>query len=455
MSVLVDAARLIANLGMLGQEFVGVDSPGFSGEYLAATASSMAGDGLAATATVGKMIGPRLYQWRLDRMTGGLMTERNEARYKAASDAGKSTDLILWTLTIVEVLELTTGFGPPTEGDALKDGSQQFAALHGRLKSALPNIDSWEGSASEAYAGLDQKLQELAQTMATLDLELAAVVKDQADWVTHMRLGFGILKNLLIAAYAIEWAIKLLVPAPGNVAASQTFAITVSALGITIAVGMLTNLCTWSFLNAKKADVVASKYAEAAAGTMQKGSLAEAEVAEAGQSTVSSFDAISSSMSGMSAVSETPTAASPPTANGSGRESAPLGALSDEGETPSGSGAPAAAGVPETPDKAPPPTPTAPMPTVSQLAQMSGQASKLSGQLSQHANLVNQAMGQIQQLAQMGQQGQGAAAPAEEAARAEDVESAGADAGTAGAERAPIDVATAGSEGADQRARIR
>ncbi|ORB33532.1 hypothetical protein BST39_25965 [Mycobacterium paraseoulense] len=116
------------NLGFLGQEFVGVDSPDFSGEYLAATASSMAGDGLAATATAGKVIGPRLYRWQLDRMTGGLMTDRNAARYKAAEDVGKSTDLILWTLTIVEVLELTTGFGPPTEGAVLEDGSQQFAA---------------------------------------------------------------------------------------------------------------------------------------------------------------------------------------------------------------------------------------------------------------------------------------------------------------------------------------
>ncbi|BBZ72593.1 hypothetical protein [Mycobacterium paraseoulense] len=128
MSVLADAARLIVNLGFLGQEFVGVDSPDFSGEYLAATASSMAGDGLAATATAGKVIGPRLYRWQLDRMTGGLMTDRNAARYKAAEDVGKSTDLILWTLTIVEVLELTTGFGPPTEGAVLEDGSQQFAA---------------------------------------------------------------------------------------------------------------------------------------------------------------------------------------------------------------------------------------------------------------------------------------------------------------------------------------
>jgi hypothetical protein len=84
------------------------------------------------------------------------------------------------------------------------------------------------------------------------------------------------------------------------------------------------------------------------------------------------------------------------------------------------------------------------MPSLAQVSAMSGQGAKLSGQLSQHSNLVNQAMGQIQQMAQMGQQGQGAAAPAEEAAPEEgalvaDVE--GADAGTATAERAPVEAA--------------
>ena len=87
------------------------------------------------------------------------------------------------------------------------------------------------------------------------------------------------------------------------------------------------------------------------------------------------------------------------------------------------------------------------MPTLAQVSAMSGQTPKLSGQLSQHANLVNQAVGQMQRLAQMGRQGQGDAAPAEEAALAGGVEGAGA---TEGAGRAPIEVAASGAQTAQR-----
>lgn len=436
MSVLVDAARLIANLGVLGQEFVGVDSPNFSGEYLAATASSMTGDGLAATATAGKMIGPRLYRSQLDRMTGGLMTDHNAARYKAAENVGKSTDLILWTLTAVEIMELTTGFGPPTEGDALTDGSQEFVALNGQLDSARPNTDGWEGTASEAYADLNKALQTLAQTMANLDVELAALVSDQAEWVTHMRLGFGILKNLLIAAYAIEWAIKLLVPAPGNLAAAQTFAVTVSLLGTGIAAGMLANLTTWSILNGKKANDLAEKYMEAAEATAQQGTSASAKVASACASTVGSFDTAAGGTSGMSAFSGIPTVAAlaglAPTEGVSAEDLAVLSAFNADAPSTTSP-------LPETPG-----TPEFTPPTTAQIAQASSQAAKVSAHASQHMNLVNQTMGQAQQLAQTGQQSQAA----EEDAPAED-EAAGAATGAQGAERAPIE-ATAGAQPAEQ-----
>ncbi len=80
---------------------------------------------------------------------------------------------------------------------------------------------------------------------------------------------------------------------------------------------------------------------------------------------------------------------------------------------------------------------------------MSGQAAKLSGQLSLHANLVTQAMGQIQQLASMAQQGKGVAVPAKEPAPKEAAPKEAALAGAApaeAAERAPIEAAAVGAE---------
>ncbi|OMC15305.1 MULTISPECIES: EspA/EspE family type VII secretion system effector [unclassified Mycobacterium] len=450
--ILGDAARLLASLAGLGQQFggpSGLQANFGDGEYLASSVTSLSGDALAGGATIGKMVGPRLYNWQLERMTGGLMTDRNEARMKKASDFQKSTSLILWTMTVVEILELTTGFGPPAEGDDLKAGAHQFSTLSAQLKSALPDNDSWEGSASEAYADLDSALQTMATTMAELDNKLADLVKDQAEWVTHMRLGFGVLKDVLIACYIVELIIQF-TPSAGP-AVAKIFAGIVCALGIAAALSFLGTLLNYSIKNGQQADSLAKGYEALATGTVQEGSMAEATVATSGQSTVGSFDAVSNSMSGMSALSATPPIAAPAKAdNRSEDERAPLGS-----QMSAASGTLADA-KPETPDKTTPSTPAVPMPTVGQLAQMSGQASKLSGQLSQHSQLVNQAMGQIQQLAQLGQQGQGAAAPAEEAELADDVEGAGAGLGTEGAERAPIDVAaTDAQQVSGQHVRVR
>ncbi|KAA1238489.1 hypothetical protein F0Q45_26970, partial [Mycobacterium simiae] len=100
-------------------------------------------------------------------------------------------------------MELTTGFGTPYDGNSLDNGSQHFTTLSEQLKSALPDA-SWVGSASEAYAGLGTALQNAAASMAELDTQLAALVKDQGEWVTRMRLGFGITKDILVACLLIE-----------------------------------------------------------------------------------------------------------------------------------------------------------------------------------------------------------------------------------------------------------
>ncbi|MBI2696623.1 EspA/EspE family type VII secretion system effector [Mycobacterium nebraskense] len=440
-------------MGALGSQFTGTsgfeDPTKFSGEYLAASVTSMSADGLGGGAAIAKLAG--LDGMGRIRAEGGLkgkyqLPPGHKGRLKTAGS------FILWALTIVEILEMTTGFGPPAEGSDLKAGSQQFTSLSGQLKAALPD-DGWQGSASEAYADLDTTLQDLAQTMAGLDLQLADLVENQAEWVTHMRLGFGILKDVLFAAYIIELIIRF-APAPLGPAVSQTFALTVSGLGIATAVGFLATLCTYSFENAKKADALASQYTQAAAGTVQTGSLAQAKVASTGESSVSSFGAVSASMSGMPAVTAAPVpavAAPVKPRDGADDERAPASTQMSAADA----GVGAIADAPTTPDQTTPSTPAAAMPTVAQLSAMSGQTSKLSGQLSQHSQLVNQAMGQIQQLTQMAQQGQGTAVPAEqattdEAALASDVEGAGM--GTDNAQRAPVEF-TAGAQAAPQPSR--
>lgn len=419
-AILADAARLLVNLGSLGQNFTGVDSPGFSGEYLAATVTSMSADGLAGGAALAKLGG--LDGLTRIRFEGGSVKVKSPPGSKQSLKTAGS--LILWALTVVELMELTTGFGPPAEGEDLKAGSQQFSALAAQLKSAIPDNDSWEGSASDAYAGLDTTLQNVAQTMAELDLELAALVKDQGEWVTHMRLGFGILKDLLFACYLVELIIRFAPPPLGPVV-SQAFALAVSGLGIAAAIGFLATLTTYSILNGKKADALAGRYSSLATGTVQQGSSAEATAPTAAESTVSSFEAVSASISGMPAVA----GAGAPTVAALARLAPSKGASAEDLALLSAFGGDAPAATTSVPEA--PATPGFAPPTMRQVAQASTRAASVSGQASQPMNLVNSTVG----LAQTGQQGQ----PAED-------EAAGAAPGTPGADRAPVDRAAADSD---------
>ncbi|GLE52665.1 EspA/EspE family type VII secretion system effector [Mycobacterium montefiorense] len=447
MSVFTQAARVLASLAGLGQQAAGLGVGGTSGmdaEYI----SGMATSGGADLGSLGVFGFQKYLSYQAKGMSQGQLIAR--ANRMGGSEGmksfGRSLSIISWTMVTVELLELTIGFGIPTEGEGLKTGSQQFTTLSEQLNAALPDY-TWKGSGSDAYAELDAALETMAQAMAALDLQLAALVKDQADWVNHARLGFGVLKDILLAALIIELAITLLVPAPAGPIAAKAFAIAVATLGLSVAATFIGTLTYFSVTNGQKAEALATKYSDLAAGTTQTGSAATAKGVAAGETTVSSFGAISDSMSGMSALSVTPTPApSAGAAKESKDERAPLSAQAGAGGT-------SVVGAAETsdqtaPDETAPSAPTVTMPT---LAQLSGQVSKLSSQLSQPTSLVNQAMGQLQQMVQTAQQGQGSAAPAEEAAvegaaRTGDAEGAGAGVGAAAAERAPIGAAPAGTE---------
>jgi hypothetical protein len=408
-SIFADAARVIVNLGSVGQHFTGVGDPKFSGENLAADLTSMSASGLMGLGLISRWAGRAAVQpyWIKSMIDGGARL--NEG------------DIILSAITVVEVLELTTGFGPPHEGDDLKTGSEQFTKVYEQLGSIFPD-DSWQGSASQAYAQQNKDLQDLATKMQELDAKLADVVKDQAAWVTHMRLGLGITKDLLLAAFIVKLFIYA-APPPAGPAAAHTFSVVVSTLGIAVAVAIISDLLARSIQNTQRVSDVALKYGEVAAGAKESSGVESTEKAKlpvAEQSTVSSFEDISVGMPKMSAPPEAPV----------------LTGVASGGSS-------VVAGTPEIPS-----TPGFAMPTLAQLTAMSGQGAKLSGQLSQPANLVSQAMGQVQQLASVAQQGQGAATPAKAPAPKEAAPKEAALAGAApteAAERAPIEAAAAGA----------
>jgi hypothetical protein len=431
----------LANLGQQGAG-LGLDFGGWSGsepgaEGYAATATNTAAD----LGSFGAAIGGKAMSRYIKNMSQGdlIKMQARMGGKEGVNDFAKAASIISWTITTVQLLQLTTGFGTPYDGASLLTGSQQFTSLAGQLKSALPDT-GWEGDASEAYADLDTALQSVAQKMADLDSQLAALVKNQGEWVTHMQLAFGILNDLLTTALIIELVLTMTVPAPAGPAVAKIFAITVASLGISAAVSFLGTLLGYSIENGKKADALADSYAQLVAGIVQNDSVAQSKMSVAGGSTVSSFEAISAGLSTASAIAGGPTVASPAApanerAEQRVRQDAQLSAADTRGAA-----APAAA---EAPDHTSPPTPTPTMPTLVQAAAMSGQATNLSGRVSQPETLVNQARAQLRQLAQTAAEEREPVMPellTEEAAPA------GASAATQGTERAPIGVAPAGAE---------
>ncbi|OBF02121.1 hypothetical protein A5730_23950 [Mycobacterium sp. ACS4054] len=464
MSIFAQATKIIgtlAGIAGLGQQGAGlglglgdVTGGSFSAEYIAGSATSSAGSiggigaNLAKAPLVNrydKFIRSASVEQKLkfnQRMSGNRVASPGATK-EGIKDFGKSVSVILWTITIVELLELLTGFGPPDEGGDLENGSQQFAALAAQLKSALPE-DGWQGEGADAYAELGAQLERIATTMAELDIDLATLVKEQAEWVVHMRFAFGLLKDALFVAFVIEMAMFMGVPPAGPLAA-KIFAGTVCAIGIAAALGFLGNLVYWSIEYGNKAKALSDQYTALAAGTVQTGSTASAVVTTSEESSVSSFEAVSNSMSGMSALSQVP--AAPASSTGASHRSEEERAQPAAGVSAAAAPVPGTAGTPatpEAPEATPPSTPTVTMPTVTQLASMSGQASKLSGQLTPHANLLNQAMGPLQQLVQTGELQSHDAD--EEAPIPSEAEEAWAGAGAGSAGRAPVEVGAASAE---------
>ncbi|MEE6179994.1 EspA/EspE family type VII secretion system effector [Mycobacterium sp. 050134] len=254
----IQAAMIILNLGALGSQFVGLDDGGFAdGEYLSSTTMSTNADGLAA---LGAFVSPEIQTKIVASKTGlGFIDDDYFQDEKKSSATAASA--ILWAISIADVLESTTGFGPPAEGAGVRAGSRELSALIDMLQAALPD-DRWQGAAAQVYAEACEALQQCARKMAQLDAELTAVVTNHADWVTHIRLGFGLLKGLLVAAIAVELALLAWVPLPANFTAARAFGWLVAVLGVTVAVGLVTTLFGLSFRHAAEADDLGNQYAD-------------------------------------------------------------------------------------------------------------------------------------------------------------------------------------------------
>jgi len=450
MNVFVDAARLFVNLGALGDQLGHMKGAGqFDAEYLASSVTSMAADTVSAGMVSAKLFSQ--YRVLSDMKKAGLTVEEQKP---VRDDMKKdNSSLILKALNVVDILEMFSGFGPPCKGDNFTTGSDDLTKVCEKLKLALAGA-GWQGGASTAYDDQVAALMTLVDKMAEKDRRLADLVNDQAERVTDMRLLFGILKDLLLVAFAIEVKMKLALPQPGGLVAATTFAAAVFTTSVLLALAFLGYLTWYSIENGNAARDVISDYRQLAKGVdfenhkMKVQNTAPAakpglKAAPAAESTVSDFEAISRSMSGPSAaprVGMLAGSAPEDAANQSTQTSEDdttrgrqlLGAPDETTPSESDEATPSASGG------ATPFTPAYGVPTLAPLTKLSGQAAKISGHVSQHMNLVSQTVEQIQEIVSMVQE----AAPAEEVT--DDVEEAEAASGPQGAERAPAELAAAG-----------
>lgn len=326
------AAQLLGQLSGLGQQFAaiglgvtGFSGSGFGGEFTAGTVTSMAGD---TTAAAGWAINLAKYRQAVSTIHSKMPYDQHlvadfvevwqgfhpapnqnppvpdlNARerqhienYKATAKAGS---IIAWTMTVIDALELLAGFGPPDEGDALRAGSHQFSGLSTHLGMAVVDDGGWRGSASHTYTCHDIALHQRAIEVAELDTQLAAVINDQSAWVTHVRLGFGILKDLLALALIVELALR-------SAGAPVALIWAMAAAAIIAALAMLAALAYFSSAHAQQADDLMIRYARPAMVTVTRHTLAPTSLATAARSGLRSIGVVPGAISVTAEVSGVP-----------------------------------------------------------------------------------------------------------------------------------------------------
>lgn len=288
MSAFAEFSFIVLAMASLGEQFIGVGTPQFSGEYLGASVANIFGD-LSAGGATGFLLKKRfaaapvyaaadpgeiellrtryleaveaaegnrtdatqaaLHEWRTAQ-------GRNPAADRARDAALEAASIILKALIVVEFLQQLAGFGPPYQGDDLKSGATQFAAT-GQQLALASGENQWRGLAAQDYGGLSGGLLTIAQGMAELDHQLAEIIQIQAGLVTRVRLGFGILTVLLAAAYGYEVRMAML---PGAQIQAEIYAKWGALVGVYTAISMLSGLCALSGYNGRAADKLTRQY---------------------------------------------------------------------------------------------------------------------------------------------------------------------------------------------------
>ena len=168
--------------------------------------------------------------------------------------------IILTTITVLVGLQELAGAsvpfagsaweGSPTypyQGDCFSQGSKDFKDVAALLRQAVP--PSWQGAGADAYTTANDKLIQLAETMAALDGEMEKQVQGHAGIVSDTQLGIGIEQDALVVALPVIFVLE---KNPTTFPTAWNSAIGLAGAAIATAVGLL-GWCLGTSIQAQQA----------------------------------------------------------------------------------------------------------------------------------------------------------------------------------------------------------
>ncbi|MEZ0352849.1 EspA/EspE family type VII secretion system effector [Mycobacterium sp. pR1184] len=318
------------------------------------------------------------------------------------------TAIIDLAMVAVAALDMVNGFLAADQGGAFSTGKDRFENLRLTQELANPDPAKWDGDAAKSYAAVNDHLKNLADILQELDKQTQQCVADHAATIqqAHRVIALSLLAlQVAQAAALLMWSWPVIGPA-WSVAFQS---VTVSAISLTIT-SYEFRVMNSSGETARKFDALAHEYKSIADRAAPTGTFATIEVLGADKTYTPDLPAISDALSDFSA---------PPSI-------ARLAQISGQVVTPDEQNRRGArfSDTEALGQRASKATPTA----VDRPA-MTGQFADSSRQVPQQLNSVNQTMGSAQPLASVRQPAKPAGAR----------DAGVAEAGSEGAERAPVD----------------
>lgn len=169
----------------------------------------------------------------------------------------------------ISTMKLTTGSGPPEDGEEFKKSAKLFEEAVEIFIDARPQPDRWDGTAANAYAKADHEQQTRASLMDAADEQMQAVLSKEAaeiggtrktldDWSQYLY-DFG------MATYVLDLA------GPEGAAVREGLELAAAALALGVCTTSIAQMAGRAFDNAAKVRQQTDRYHEATAD-VQKGS---------------------------------------------------------------------------------------------------------------------------------------------------------------------------------------